>query len=214
MRWDGHRVSRRTPLRSQGPGAVDVVSQPADPALGRCRSLPAAIRSTQPALTGSPSSPDSSSVSLTDRRPIVVDESQLLTGDCIELLRHLHDHRATRFALVLVGGDGTWAVLSREPMLASRVYRRVRFRTADPNRRARRDPRLSPALRWRRQPADRRWSTTTSRTATCATGPPSPTARSGCSPRPAATAARRADRPQRLRSARRWRGPLTPRRSR
>jgi DNA transposition AAA+ family ATPase len=59
---------------------------------------------------------------------IVVDESQLLTGDCIELLRYLHDHRATRFALVLVGGDGTWAVLSREPMLASRVYRRVRFR--------------------------------------------------------------------------------------
>ncbi len=59
---------------------------------------------------------------------IVVDESQLLTGDCIELLRYLHDHRATRFALVLVGGNGTWAVLSREPMLASRVYRRVRFR--------------------------------------------------------------------------------------
>ncbi len=58
---------------------------------------------------------------------IVVDESQLLTGDCIELLRYLHDHRATRFALVLVGGNGTWAVLSREPMLASRVYRRVRF---------------------------------------------------------------------------------------
>lgn len=59
---------------------------------------------------------------------VVVDESQLLTGECIELLRYLHDHRATRFALVLVGGNGTWAVLSREPMLASRVYRRVRFR--------------------------------------------------------------------------------------
>jgi DNA transposition AAA+ family ATPase len=58
---------------------------------------------------------------------IIVDESQLLTGDCIELLRYLHDHRSTRFALVLVGGNGTWAVLSREPMLASRVYRRVRF---------------------------------------------------------------------------------------
>jgi hypothetical protein len=51
-----------------------------------------------------------------------------LTGDCIELLRYLHDHRATRFALVLVGGNGTWAVLSREPMLASRVFRRVRFK--------------------------------------------------------------------------------------
>lgn len=58
---------------------------------------------------------------------VVVDESQLLTSDCIELLRYLHDHRTTRFALVLVGGNGTWKVLSREPMLASRVYRRVRF---------------------------------------------------------------------------------------
>ena len=58
---------------------------------------------------------------------MVVDESQLLTSDCIELLRYLHDHRTTRFALVLVGGNGTWRVLSREPMLASRVYRRVRF---------------------------------------------------------------------------------------
>lgn len=58
---------------------------------------------------------------------VVVDESQLLTSDCIELLRYLHDYRTTRFALVLVGGNGTWRVLSREPMLASRVYRRVRF---------------------------------------------------------------------------------------
>lgn len=60
---------------------------------------------------------------------MVVDESQLLTSDCIELLRYLHDHRTTRFAMVLVGGNGTWRVLSREPMLASRVYRRVRFQT-------------------------------------------------------------------------------------
>ncbi|MDQ6805837.1 MAG: AAA family ATPase [Actinomycetota bacterium] len=58
---------------------------------------------------------------------LVVDESQLLTPDCIELLRYLHDHQQTRFALVLVGGNGTWAVLSREPMLASRVFRRVSF---------------------------------------------------------------------------------------
>ena len=61
-------------------------------------------------------------------RAVIVDESQLLTGECIELLRYLHDHRDTRFALVLVGGNGTWTVLSREPMLASRVYRRVRFK--------------------------------------------------------------------------------------
>jgi hypothetical protein len=68
-------------------------------------------------------------VELLTERPaiVVVDESQLLTSDCIELLRYLHDHRTTRFALGLVGGNGTWRVLSREPMLASRVYRRVRF---------------------------------------------------------------------------------------
>jgi DNA transposition AAA+ family ATPase len=58
---------------------------------------------------------------------VVVDESQLLNGDCIELLRYVHDHPTTRFALVLVGGNGTWRVLSAEPMLASRVFRRVRF---------------------------------------------------------------------------------------
>ena len=32
--------------------------------------------------------------------------------ECIELLRHLHDHPATRFTLVLVGGDGAWEVLA------------------------------------------------------------------------------------------------------
>jgi hypothetical protein len=60
-------------------------------------------------------------------RVLVVDEAQRLTRECIELLRHLHDHPATRFALVLVGGDGAWEVLSREPMLRSRVFRRVNF---------------------------------------------------------------------------------------
>jgi type II secretory pathway predicted ATPase ExeA len=58
-------------------------------------------------------------------RVLVVDEAQRLTRECIELLRHLHDHPATRFTLVLVGGDGAWEVLSREPMLRSRVFRRV-----------------------------------------------------------------------------------------
>lgn len=60
-------------------------------------------------------------------RLLVIDESQLLTGDCLELLRYLHDQPTTRFGLVLVGGNGTWQVLSREPMLASRIFRRVRF---------------------------------------------------------------------------------------
>lgn len=57
----------------------------------------------------------------------MIDESQLLTGDCLELLRYLNDQPTTRFGLILVGGNGTWRVLSKEPMLASRVFRRVRF---------------------------------------------------------------------------------------
>ncbi|GAA2379123.1 hypothetical protein GCM10010404_39340 [Nonomuraea africana] len=60
-------------------------------------------------------------------RLVVIDEAQRLTGDCIELLRHLHDHPDTRFALLYVGGDGGWEVLSREPMLRSRVFRRLPF---------------------------------------------------------------------------------------
>ena len=61
-------------------------------------------------------------------RLIVVDEAQHLNTECVELLRFLHDDPRTDFALVLVGGDGTWEVLSREPMLRSRVFRRVTFR--------------------------------------------------------------------------------------
>jgi AAA domain len=65
---------------------------------------------------------------LADRpRLLVIDEAQRLNRECIELLRHLHDHPATRFGLLLVGGDGCWEVLSREPMLRSRIYRRLRF---------------------------------------------------------------------------------------
>jgi DNA transposition AAA+ family ATPase len=62
------------------------------------------------------------------RRVIVIDEAQRLNRECIEFLRHLHDHPMTTFALLLVGGDGCWEVLSREPMLRSRIYRRVVFR--------------------------------------------------------------------------------------
>jgi len=58
---------------------------------------------------------------------LIVDEAQWLNRECIEYLRHLHDHPETRFALLLIGGDGCWEVLSREPMLRSRIYRRVRF---------------------------------------------------------------------------------------
>ncbi|MFC8898522.1 AAA family ATPase [Streptomyces cinereoruber] len=63
----------------------------------------------------------------TPMRLIVVDEAQRLNSDCIELLRHLHDHPKTRFALLYVGGDGCWEVLSKEPMLRSRVFRRLPF---------------------------------------------------------------------------------------
>lgn len=61
-------------------------------------------------------------------RLVVVDEAQRLNGECIELLRHLHDHQDTRFALLYVGGDGCWEVLSREPMLRSRIFRRLPFK--------------------------------------------------------------------------------------
>lgn len=58
-------------------------------------------------------------------RTVVVDEAQRLTSECIEFLRYVHHHPHTRFALILVGGDGCWEVLSREPMLRSRIFRRV-----------------------------------------------------------------------------------------
>jgi hypothetical protein len=58
---------------------------------------------------------------------LVVDEAQWLNREFIEYLRHLHDHPRTRFSRLLIGGDGCWRVLSREPMLRSRIYRRVRF---------------------------------------------------------------------------------------
>ena len=91
-------------------------------------------------LTGSPAGRGSRFVLMdqvieelsTRRRVVVVDEAQRLNTECIEFLRHLHDHPHTRFALLLVGGDTAWNVLPREPMLRSRVYRRVRFEALSP----------------------------------------------------------------------------------
>ncbi|MFE2864915.1 AAA family ATPase [Embleya sp. NPDC059259] len=67
------------------------------------------------------------------RRLVVVDEAQRLNGHCIEMLRHLHDDPRTNFALLYVGGDGCWEVLSREPMLRSRIFRRLPFRPLAPD---------------------------------------------------------------------------------
>ncbi len=86
-------------------------------------------------LTGSPAGRASRFVLMdgvieelsTRPRVVIVDEAQRLNTECIEFLRHLHDHPSTRFPLLLVGGDGAWQVLSAQPMLRSRVYRRVRL---------------------------------------------------------------------------------------
>lgn len=61
-------------------------------------------------------------------RLVVVDEAQRLNHECIDFLRYLHDRAQTDFGLILAGGNNCWEVLSREPMLRSRVYRRVHIR--------------------------------------------------------------------------------------
>jgi hypothetical protein len=61
-------------------------------------------------------------------RLIVVDEAQRLGHEAIEYLRWLHDDPDTRFALLFVGGNGCWRLLSRYPMLRRRIYRRVEFK--------------------------------------------------------------------------------------
>jgi hypothetical protein len=63
----------------------------------------------------------------TTPRLLIVDEAQNLNREGIEFLRHLGEDPRRRGATLLVGGDGCWDVLSREPMLRSRVLRRVCF---------------------------------------------------------------------------------------
>jgi len=60
-------------------------------------------------------------------RLVIVDEAQNLNRECLEFLRHLADDPCRQSATLLVGGDGCWEVLSREPMLHSRILRRVLF---------------------------------------------------------------------------------------
>lgn len=61
------------------------------------------------------------------RRLIVIDEAQRLSHKIIELLRHYHDNSRAQFTLLLVGGNECWKVLSRYPMLRSRIQHRVEF---------------------------------------------------------------------------------------
>jgi AAA domain len=61
------------------------------------------------------------------RRLVVIGEAQNLNRDCFEFLRHLHDDEATHFGLIFDGDEGCWDVISREPMLRSRIYRPVHF---------------------------------------------------------------------------------------
>jgi hypothetical protein len=71
---------------------------------------------------------------------VVVDEAQRLNRECFEFLRYLHDPAerglggpARRSPMLLVGGDQAWGVLAADPMLKSRVYRRVHCRRLRPD---------------------------------------------------------------------------------
>lgn len=61
-------------------------------------------------------------------RVLVCDEAQWMSRECFEYWRHLWDDRRTDIALVFVGGGDCYRVLSREPMLSSRVYVWQEFR--------------------------------------------------------------------------------------
>ncbi|HVE47868.1 MAG TPA: ATP-binding protein [Acidimicrobiales bacterium] len=70
---------------------------------------------------------------------VVVDEAQRLNRECFEFLRYLHDPSerglggvARRSPMLLVGGDQAWGVLASDPMLRSRIYRRVHVRRLRP----------------------------------------------------------------------------------
>jgi hypothetical protein len=78
---------------------------------------------------------------------LVVDEAQRLNTECMEYLRYLHDHVSTGFAMVLAGGNGCWAVISGEPMLESRIFRRVEFELLDEFWVVKNMPRYHPVYR-------------------------------------------------------------------
>ena len=57
----------------------------------------------------------------------VIDEAQRLYAESIEFLRHIWDSPSSQLSLLLVGGNGCWEVISRYPMVLSRLHRRIRF---------------------------------------------------------------------------------------
>lgn len=65
---------------------------------------------------------------LADPHVVIIDEAQNLNANCTQYLRTLVDHPQTNAALVLIGGNGCWERIQRDPMLASRVSRRVKFK--------------------------------------------------------------------------------------
>jgi len=65
---------------------------------------------------------------LQDPHVVIIDEAQNLNRNCTQYLRNLVDHPQTDLALVLIGGNGAWERVQMDPMLASRVSRRVKFK--------------------------------------------------------------------------------------
>ena len=61
-------------------------------------------------------------------RVLVCDGAQWLSRECFEFWRYLWDDRGTDIAIVFVGGGDCYRVLTREPMLSSRVYVWQEFR--------------------------------------------------------------------------------------
>lgn len=58
---------------------------------------------------------------------LIIDEAQFFNNECMQYLRYLYELDATRLALVLVGGPGCWRTISKDPMLAGRIYRHALF---------------------------------------------------------------------------------------
>lgn len=67
-------------------------------------------------------------------RVVVVDEAQRFGPDGISQLRFLHDRGDADWALLFVGGDGCWEVLSSQSELRDRIYAHVTFRPLDLDR--------------------------------------------------------------------------------